>query len=199
MSEISRQAENIGLVENGVYNKALTTVIGGGSDSFAAVGSNNGVQIDLSGVANRVDSKSLGIASLNIASTGAISAAGGLDFRNTASSNDLTAGETLTFKTLAADGTLTNSISVALVAGDASVALTTLQTDVSLQAAGITASVNAQTGARLSLRRRCLHRSLPASQRRARQASAPQPATSGVSTAANVGTITGTASTGARS
>lgn len=146
LEEISRQAENIGLVDNGTYNRSLTTVIGGGSDSFAAAGTNNGVQIDLSGANNRVDAKSLGISTLNIASTGSVSASGGIDFRNTAAT--LTAAETLTFKTVAADGTLSKSTSVTLDAGaTAAAALAKLQAEPALQEAGISASVNAQTGA----------------------------------------------------
>jgi len=65
LTEITRQAQNIGLVNGGSNNRALTTVIGGGSDTFATSNGNNGVQTDLSGSTNRVDSTSLGLGSLN--------------------------------------------------------------------------------------------------------------------------------------
>ncbi|MGH9903702.1 MAG: hypothetical protein ACRD68_17985, partial [Pyrinomonadaceae bacterium] len=66
MEEITRQAKNIGLVANGSNNKTLTTIIGGGTDAFSAAGTSNGVEIDLSGTANRVDAASLGLNALNI-------------------------------------------------------------------------------------------------------------------------------------
>ena len=56
LSEIDRQASNIGLVSGGFYNKNLSIFIGGGSSQ-----SNSKVSIDLSGSANRVDSTGLGI------------------------------------------------------------------------------------------------------------------------------------------
>jgi flagellin len=146
LSEITRQAQNIGLVQNGVNNKTLTTIIGGGSDAFALAGTNNGIQIDLSGAANRVDAVSLGLSNLNIASLGKVTASGGVDFRDT--SKTLTAAETLTFKTLQSDGTFGTAFTVTIAAGaTTTAALNTLNSDTNLKAAGITASVNAQTGA----------------------------------------------------
>src|SRR5882672_5088046 len=57
VSEITRQSENIGLNTGGSNVKSLTTIIGGGSNSFAAAGTNNGVAIDLS--AGAVDATAL--------------------------------------------------------------------------------------------------------------------------------------------
>jgi flagellin len=108
ISEISRQSQNIGLASGGPNVKALTTVIGGGTDSFSAVGSNQGVQIDLS--AGAVDATSLGINSLNIGSSvGSVTGANVI--------GKLSAAETLTFKMANATGGLT-SHTVALTNGD---------------------------------------------------------------------------------
>jgi len=137
LTEITRQAQNIGLVQNGANNKALTTIIGGGSDSFVTSGGNNGVQIDLSGASNRVDATSLGLNSLNIGNTtGTVAASGGINFGTAGTT--LTANETLTFQYVGATGTLT-SATVSLTAGQtANSALSQLQADTNLKAAGIT-------------------------------------------------------------
>jgi len=141
LSEITRQAQNIGLVQNGANNKALTTVIGGGSDSFVTSGGNNGVQIDLSGASNRVDATSLGLGSLNIgALSGTVIGSGGINF--TSPSASLTANETLTFQNVGPTGTL-QSFTVALTAGQsANSALAQLQADTNLKSAGITATTD---------------------------------------------------------
>jgi flagellin len=142
LSEISRQAENIGLVSGGTNNKSLTTIIGGGSDTFAAADTNNGVKVDLSGSANRVDSASLGLSTLDIGATsGTVTAAGGLDFG--ADGAAIGADETLTFQTVGATGTL-ESYSVALTNGQtANSIVDQLNNDATLKAAGISASVDA--------------------------------------------------------
>jgi len=141
LSEIDRQAENIGLVQNGTNNKSLTTIIGGGSDTFADSSTNNGVLIDLSGAANRVDSVSLGLNSLNIGATsGTVTASGGINFTSTTAT--LTAAETLTFQKVGATGTL-QSFTVALTAGQsANSVLSQLQADTNLKDAGITATID---------------------------------------------------------
>jgi flagellin len=108
VSEITRQSENIGLNSGGTNAKALTTVIGGGTDSFAAASSNQGVQIDLS--AGAVDATSLKLNTLNIgSSTGSVTGANVI--------GKLSATETLTFKTTDALGGLA-SHTVALTSGD---------------------------------------------------------------------------------
>jgi flagellin len=142
LAEVTRQAQSIGLVAGGVNNKALTTVIGGGSDTFAASNSNNGVQIDLSGAANRVDATGLGLSSANIgALTGQANAAGAFLNFGTAGST-LTAAETLSFQYVGSTGTLATA-TVALTAGQtANSALAQLQNDATLKTAGISASVN---------------------------------------------------------
>lgn len=107
VAEITRQSQNIGLNSGGVNAKALTTVIGGGTDTFSATGSNQGVQTDLS--TSAVDATSLKLNALNIGSSvGSVTGA-------TAIGN--LAGETLTFNTANALGGLT-SHTVALSAND---------------------------------------------------------------------------------
>jgi flagellin len=54
LTEIDRQAANIGLNAAGTYNKSLSVYIGGGN-----VAANSAVTIDLSGAANTVDSTGL--------------------------------------------------------------------------------------------------------------------------------------------
>jgi flagellin len=54
LTEIDRQAANIGLNAAGTYNKSLSVYIGGGN-----VAANSAVTIDLSGVGNTVDSTGL--------------------------------------------------------------------------------------------------------------------------------------------
>lgn len=149
LSEITRQAQNIGLVNGGANNKALTAVIGGGSDTYVTSGGNNGVQVDLSGTSNRVDATSLGLSSLNIgATTGSVTAASGLNFSTAGAA--LTAAENLTFQYVGSTGTL-QSATVALTAGQtANSALTQLQNDTNLKAAGITASVDSSGNLKFS-------------------------------------------------
>src|SRR5690242_15884832 len=65
ISEIDRQAANVGLVSGGSNNGRLSIYMGGGSNS-----TNAKVSIDLSGAANQVDSTSLGLSSTNIAAAG---------------------------------------------------------------------------------------------------------------------------------
>ncbi|MCU0229235.1 MAG: flagellin, partial [Bryobacterales bacterium] len=56
LTEINRQASNIGLVSGGVNNANIAVYVGGGSTQ-----ANAKVDIDLAGSSNRVDSTSLGI------------------------------------------------------------------------------------------------------------------------------------------
>ncbi len=145
LDEITRQAQNVGLVQNGRYNTSLATVIGGGSDSFAASNSNTSVAIDLSGAANRVDATSLGLTNTNIGSFGKVGRAGttAADFRDTSAS---VTAETLTFQVQQTDGTLGTAFTVAIGAGTTTAALASLNSNASLQSAGITVSVNSTTG-----------------------------------------------------
>lgn len=141
LTEITRQAQNIGLAQSGNNNRALTTLIGGGSDAFAAANGNNGVELDLSGATRRVDAVSLGLGALNIsAQSGTVEGVGGINF--TATGATLTSAETLTFQTVGPTGTLQN-IAVSFTAGQsAQSVLAQLQADSRLTEAGIVAEVS---------------------------------------------------------
>jgi flagellin len=65
LSEINRQASNIGLVAGGENNNNISVYVGGGSNQ-----SNARVDIDLSGAANRVNSTGLGIAGTQVGAGG---------------------------------------------------------------------------------------------------------------------------------
>jgi flagellin len=140
LSEITRQADNIGLSASGntnanANNRSLSTVIGGGSQSFSTSNSNNAVAIDLSGSANRVDATSLSLNTLNIGTgSGSITGAQALTTLSTA--------ETLTFQTVGSSGALTTS-TVALSSGaTASNVVDAINNDSTLKAAGLTASLD---------------------------------------------------------
>jgi len=66
VSDISRQASNIGLQANGRYNTVNTVYIGGGNNQ-----SNAQISIDLSGASNQVDAAGLGISNSSVAGGGA--------------------------------------------------------------------------------------------------------------------------------
>jgi len=61
LTELDRQASNIGLVNNGAFNRSLSVYLGGGSTQ-----TNAQVSIDLSGQANQVDSSGLNLKTTNI-------------------------------------------------------------------------------------------------------------------------------------
>ncbi len=149
LGEITRQAENVGLVSGGTNNKSLTTIIGGGSDTFAAAGTNNGVVVDLSGSNNRVDSASLGLSTLDIGATsGTVTAAGGLNFNTTGAA--IGANENLTFQYVGATGTLSSYTANFTNGQTANSIVDQLNADTTLQAAGISADVDASGNLQLS-------------------------------------------------
>ena len=65
LSEITRQASNIGLASGGQYNTVNSVFIGGGNNSF-----NGQVSIDLSGASNQVDAAGLGLATSSVGAGG---------------------------------------------------------------------------------------------------------------------------------
>ncbi|MDX2030122.1 MAG: flagellin [Blastocatellia bacterium] len=135
-SEITRQAENIGLggagsTVEGRFNKSIGVFIGGGTTATAT---NNEVTLDLS--SSRVDEVGLSLNNLNIG-TGSGSVTGGGDI-----SGGITADEVLTFQTVGSSGALT-SFTVSLSAGaTSSNVIDTINNDVNAQEAGITASLD---------------------------------------------------------
>ncbi len=65
LSEITRQANNIGLAAGGQYNQVNSVFIGGGNTA-----SNGVISIDLSGAANQVDANGLGISTASVGAGG---------------------------------------------------------------------------------------------------------------------------------
>jgi flagellin len=143
LAEITRQANNIGLVSGGQYNTKIQVYIGGGNTQ-----ANAQVSIDLSGANNRVDAASLGIATTSVAGGG--STLGATNTVNTLNSSTATflaaAGRTqaFTFRIYDTNLNTTGDVSVTIT-GDAdglsaSEALTQLNSGLSQY--GIVASAN---------------------------------------------------------
>jgi flagellin len=135
LDEISRQAENIGLVSGGRYNNELSVIIGGGTDTYSASGTNAGVTVDLSGSSNRVDATSLGLSNLNI----------GTGTGNVTGDNALTTlgqAETLTFQYVDSGGALA-STTVSLSNGaSAAQVVDAINANATLSTYGIQASLD---------------------------------------------------------
>ncbi|MCW5960193.1 MAG: hypothetical protein KIS76_08515 [Pyrinomonadaceae bacterium] len=136
LSEIDRQAQNIGLggaagTAEGRFNKAIEVFIGGGASANAA---GNAVSVDLSN--SRVDKTGLDLNQINIGNgTGNVTGAQDI-------SAGITVAETLSFQSIGSSGQL-NSFTVALSAGaTASNALDTINNDANVQAAGVKASLD---------------------------------------------------------
>lgn len=79
LTEINRQANNIGLVSGGTNNALVEVYIGGGSSQ-----ANAKVSVDLSGSSNRVDTTSLGVNATAVSSGG--TTVGNTDMNNTSTS-----------------------------------------------------------------------------------------------------------------
>jgi flagellin len=136
LSEISRQAQNIGLggasgTEQGRFNRQLDVFIGGGTSANAA---NNTVSIDLSG--SRVDAAGLNLSGLNIGNkVGKITSDGDI-------SGGLTATEVLTFQYVNESGAqATKTVSLASGTSAANV-VSTINATAELSSAGIKASLS---------------------------------------------------------
>ena len=141
LTEINRQANNIGLVAGGSNNTLVEVYIGGGSTA-----SNAKVSIDLGGSSNRVDTTSLGINSTAVSAGGTV--VGTLDMNNT-STSFLASGATQVFTFNIYDTTLstTGQITVTLQGGSTAAGSTgaTLisSLNTSLNSYGISAATNA--------------------------------------------------------
>jgi flagellin len=92
LSEITRQATNIGLVSGGRYN-ADTRVYIGGSDTQA----NAQVSIDLGGAANRVDAVSLGISTTSVSGGGSTLTGNSVNSLNNSTATFLSSSRTQAF------------------------------------------------------------------------------------------------------
>ena len=115
LGEINRQAANIGLVSGGTNNSLISVYIGGGSTA-----ANAQVQVDLSGVSNRVDSTSLGVGATSVSGGG--TTIGNVDLNNTANTF-LTAGtQAFTFALYDTNAAATTTVSVTVTGGTGGIA-----------------------------------------------------------------------------
>jgi flagellin len=147
LTEITRQAANIGLNSGGDFNKALSVYIGGGELSTQTGTSQ--VNVDLSGVANAVDAASLGLTGTDVlgGTTGGVGLTGNAVRLDNPATAFLAAGtQTYTFNYNT--GGTTQSRSVVLSGGASGINGTTVisQLNAGLTGTGITASINATTG-----------------------------------------------------
>ncbi len=142
LTDISRQAANIGLNSGGSLNVANTVYIGGGSDQ-----ANAQVAINLSGAQNTVDAVGLGIANTTVAGGGTtFGVSNTVDLNNTANtfiSGNASASQTFTFQVATATGAQQVSAvvngSVAGITGDNVIS----QLNQQLNQYGISASIAA--------------------------------------------------------
>jgi len=98
LTEIDRQAANVGLNTGGRYNKSMSVYIGGAGISSAA---NAKVSFDLSGAANRVDSTGLNLSGSSVG-------ASGVELGN-AQTGYVTTQQTFTIATVDSSGVATSS------------------------------------------------------------------------------------------
>jgi flagellin len=142
IQEVDRQSANIGLNQGGSNNSLINVYIGGGG----AQQSNSIVGVDLSGTANQVDSNGLGLASTNLLSAG--TDLGTQNLNQTVGNLFVSpTGGSQTFTVNTAGGaTFTATVSTASAAG-ISVQDALQQLNNTLSAHGMSASIDATTGA----------------------------------------------------
>jgi len=150
LTEITRQADNIGLNAGGNFNEALNVFIGGAR--LSTVSTSGQVSVDLHGTGNAVDAGSLGLTGTNVQGgvTGGVDAgapSGGQRLDNPGST--FLAGETqaYTFNYVDSNGNA-QTRSVVLNGGTGGITGTTVLTDLNngLAGTGITASIDATNG-----------------------------------------------------
>jgi len=143
LTEIDRQAANVGLNAGGSNNTTLNVYIGGGGSTQ----SNSQVTVDLSGAANQVSATSLGLANTNLLAAG--SAFGTLNLNNVAGGVVLAAGangSTQAFTFNLAGGQTVNATISSTSASGISVSNAIQQLNNTISAYGITASEDPNTG-----------------------------------------------------
>lgn len=141
ISEINRQAANIGLAAGGSNNTTINVFVGGGSQT------NSQVTVDLSGTGNQVDSAGLGLQGTNLLASG--TAFGTINLNSGANllasaSNGGVNSQTLTFN-LAGGQQITATISATTASGiTAQQAVEQLNN--TINAYGLNASIDSGTG-----------------------------------------------------
>ena len=137
VSEITRQATNVGLNSGGSFNKNLSVYIGGASSEANAT-----VNVDLSGTNNAVDATSLGLTGSNVLGGGVELTNNTVNLNNTST----VAAQSFTFNYMA-NGTA-QSQTFSISAGSTSNAMTQLNSD--LSSLGINASIGSDGGLQFS-------------------------------------------------
>jgi flagellin len=140
LTEINRQAANIGLNTGGVNNTNLTVFTGGGGSSQA----NSQVTVNLSGSNNAVDSTALGIATTSVAGGGTGISGNSVNLSNTAATF-LASSATQAFTFNVNTGTGNQAVTVNVTGTGTGLSGTQVVTSLNnqLQAYGITASIGA--------------------------------------------------------
>ncbi len=136
LSEINRQAANIGLNTGGVNNTNLTVYTGGGSTQ-----GNAQVTVNLSGANNAVDTTALGIATASVAGGGTGIGGNTINLNNTATTFLATTSQSFTFHENNGSGNQDLTITVSGGGGGLSGAQVISSLNNQLQAYGITASI----------------------------------------------------------
>jgi flagellin len=141
LTEINRQAANIGLNTGGVNNTNLTVYTGGGSTQ-----ANSQVTVDLSGANNAVDTTALGIGTTSVAGGGTGISSNTVNLNNTATT--FLAGTSQTFTFHVNTGSGNQDLSIVVAGGSSGLSGTQVISNLNnqLQAYGITASAGS-TGA----------------------------------------------------
>ncbi len=136
LTEINRQAANIGLVAGGANNKVLDIYIGGGSTQ-----TNAGVSVDLSGASNQVDATALGLANTAISGGGTALTGNSIRLDNPALSF-LDGSDTQAFTFRIYNGSATQNVTVTVTGSASGISGTEVlnQLNTGLAAYGITAS-----------------------------------------------------------
>ena len=138
LTEINRQAANIGLNTGGVNNTNLTVYTGGGNNQ-----ANSQISVDLSGANNAVDATALGIGSTSVAGGGTGIGGNNINLGDTAATFLSGNEQTFTFNLNTGTGNqaVTINVNPTAAAGGLSGAAVISSLNTSLQAYGITASI----------------------------------------------------------
>lgn len=136
LTEINRQAANIGLNTGGINNTNLTVYTGGGSTE-----SNQQISVDLSGANNAVDSTALGIANTSVAGGGTEIGGNTVNLNNTAAV--FLTGTSQNFAFHVNSGSGNQDVTVTVAGGGSGLSGTQVISSLNnqLQAYGITASI----------------------------------------------------------
>ncbi|HVN04287.1 MAG TPA: flagellin [Bryobacteraceae bacterium] len=148
VSEITRQAANVGLNSGGNFNTDLSVYIGGGS--ISTQNGSSSVDINLSGGSNAVDAASLGLSGTDVlgGTVGGVEFSGNTErLDNPATSFLANSTQTYTFNYTDASGA-TQSRAVVVSGGSSGVDGTDVITQLNngLNGTGISASINATDG-----------------------------------------------------